>query len=129
MLFSGLTLLYGFLPAVLALYFPAPKKLKNGVLLLASLFFYAWGEPRLAWLMLVTIGVFYLCGLAIGRAKSGKAKKAWLALPRRANRNPEVGIPDCLRPNKTKNPPKGFLLLEKNRAENPWGGSYKIVRS
>ena len=78
MLFSGLTFLYGFLPAVLALYFPAPKKLKNGVLLLASLFFYAWGEPRLAWLMLVTIGVFYLCGLAIGRAKSGKAKKAWL---------------------------------------------------
>ena len=56
MLFSGLTFLYGFLPAVLALYFPAPKKLKNGVLLLASLFFYAWGEPRLAWLMLVTIG-------------------------------------------------------------------------
>lgn len=78
MLFSGLTFLYGFLPAVLALYFPAPKKLKNGVLLLASLFFYAWGEPRLAWLMFVTIGVFYLCGLAIGRAKSGKAKKAWL---------------------------------------------------
>ena len=78
MLFSGLTFVYGFLPAVLALYFPAPKKLKNGVLLLASLFFYAWGEPRLAWLMLVTIGVFYLCGLAIGRAKSGKAKKAWL---------------------------------------------------
>ena len=38
MLFSGLTFLYGFLPAVLALYFPAPKKLKNGVLLLSSLF-------------------------------------------------------------------------------------------
>ena len=78
MLFSGLTFLYGFLPAVLALYFLAPKKLKNGVLLLASLFFYAWGEPRLAWLMLAAIGLFYLCGLAIGGAKSGRAKKAWL---------------------------------------------------
>ena len=44
MLFSSLTFLYGFLPAVLIAYFLAPGAWKNGVLLLASLLFYAWGE-------------------------------------------------------------------------------------
>ena len=58
MLFSGLTFLYCFLPAVLAVYFLAPGAAKNGVLLLASLFFYAWGEPKMAWLMAATILVF-----------------------------------------------------------------------
>ena len=80
MLFSGLTFLYCFLPAVLAAYFLAPRAAKNGVLLLASLFFYAWGEPKLAWLMVAAILVFYLCGLAIGRGKSKREKKLWLAV-------------------------------------------------
>ena len=44
MLFSSVTFLYAFLPIVLVLYFAAPKKLKNFVLLLASLFFYYFGE-------------------------------------------------------------------------------------
>ena len=79
MLFSGLTFLYGFLPAVLALYFLAPERFKNGVLLLASLFFYAWGEPRLVLLMVAAIVVFYLCGLAIGAAKSRRRKRLWMA--------------------------------------------------
>ena len=80
MLFSGLTFLYCFLPAVLAAYFLAPRAAKNGVLLMASLFFYAWGEPKLAWLMVAAILVFYLCGLAIGRGKSKREKKLWLAV-------------------------------------------------
>ena len=80
MLFSGLTFLYCFLPAVLAVYFLAPGAAKNGVLLLASLFFYAWGEPKLAWLMAATILVFYLCGLAIGRGKSERERKLWLTV-------------------------------------------------
>ena len=80
MLFSGLTFLYYFLPAVLIAYFLAPDRWKNGVLLAFSLFFYAWGEPKLALLMIVTILVFYFCGLAIGRAKEQRAKKVWMII-------------------------------------------------
>ena len=46
MLFSSITFLYYFLPVVLALYFVVPKAGKNWVLLLSSLVFYWWGEPR-----------------------------------------------------------------------------------
>ena len=45
MLFSSITFLFYFLPVVVALYFISPMRLKNVVLLLASLFFYGWGEP------------------------------------------------------------------------------------
>ena len=44
MVFSSMVFLFAFLPAVLVLYFIAPKKLKNTVLFVTSLFFYAWGE-------------------------------------------------------------------------------------
>ena len=45
MLFSSVPFLFYFLPAVLILYFLVPFKLKNAVLLVFSLIFYAWGEP------------------------------------------------------------------------------------
>ena len=76
MVFSSIPFLYYFLPAVLAVYFLTPRRWKNAVLLLASLVFYGWGEPKLLWLMVFTIAVFYLCGLAIGRSE--KHKKLWL---------------------------------------------------
>ena len=78
MLFSSIPFLYYFLPAVLIAYFLVPWKLKNAVLLLFSLVFYGWGEPKLVLLMIFTISVFYLCGLAIGRAGEKKWKKFWL---------------------------------------------------
>ena len=78
MLFSGIPFLYYFLPMVLLLYFLVPWKLKNTVLLLSSLIFYGWGEPKLLFLMVFTIVLFYLCGLAIGRAGSIRQKKGWL---------------------------------------------------
>ncbi|MDY3225680.1 MAG: MBOAT family O-acyltransferase [Candidatus Faecousia sp.] len=78
MIFSSIPFLYYFLPAVLAVYFLTPRRGKNAVLLLASLLFYGWGEPKLLWLMVFTIAVFYLCGLAIGRAESPRWKKGWL---------------------------------------------------
>ena len=78
MIFSSIPFLYYFLPAVLAVYYLTPRREKNAVLLLASLFFYGWGEPKLLWLMVFTIAVFYLCGLAIGR--SAHHKKAWLVV-------------------------------------------------
>ena len=78
MLFSSIPFLYYFLPAVLIAYFLVPRKGKNAVLLLFSLVFYGWGEPKLVFLMIFTISVFFLCGLAIGRAGQRRWKKFWL---------------------------------------------------
>ena len=78
MLFSGIPFLFYFLPAVLILYFAAPKNLKNAILLFSSLFFYAWGEPLYVLLMVVTIFLFYFCGLAMGKATTTRWKKIWL---------------------------------------------------
>ena len=80
MLFSSVTFLYYFLPAVLILYFLAPWRLKNTVLLFSSLVFYGWGEPKLLFLMIFTIAMFYFCGLMIGRSETEKAKKLWLTV-------------------------------------------------
>ena len=80
MLFSSVPFLYYFLPAVLILYFLAPRVLKNAVLLLASLVFYGWGEPKLLALMIFTILLFYGCGLAIGRCTQKKWKKFWMVV-------------------------------------------------
>ena len=78
MLFSSIPFLYYFLPAVLIVYFAVPKQAKNAVLLLSSLIFYGWGEPKYVLLMIVTIAAFYGCGLGIGSAKSKKTQQLWL---------------------------------------------------
>ena len=80
MLFSSIPFLFYFLPAVLILYFLVPKVLKNAVLLIFSLIFYAWGEPLYVFLMVATIGLFYGCGLAIGRSKTQNWKRFWLTV-------------------------------------------------
>ena len=80
MLFSSIPFLYYFLPLVLIVYFAVPGKWKNGVLLLSSLIFYGWGEPKLLFLMVFTIALFYVCGLAIGRAEGQEQKKFWLTV-------------------------------------------------
>jgi len=80
MLFSSVTFLYYFLPAVLILYFLVPWKLKNAVLLLFSLVFYGWGEPKLVYLMVVTVLMFYVCGLLIEKAQRQCWKKIWLTV-------------------------------------------------
>ena len=80
MLFSSIPFLYYFLPAVLIVYFAVPKRIKNAVLLLSSLIFYGWGEPKYVILMIATIVAFYFCGLGIGRAKSRKTQKIWLTV-------------------------------------------------
>ena len=77
MVFSSIPFLYYFLPAVLAVYFLTPRRGKNTVLLLASLAFYGWGEPKLLALMVFTIVLFYCCGLAIG---TGRRKTLWLTV-------------------------------------------------
>ena len=81
MVFSSLLFLFYFLPAVLLLYFLVPKKLKNALLLVASLVFYAWGEPVYVVIMLAVIAVDYLHGRIIQRRKdTGDLRGAKIAL-------------------------------------------------
>lgn len=75
MLFSSITFLFYFLPVVLILYFAVPKFLKNTVLLLASMLFYAWGEPKYAILMIVTIIIGYASGILIEKFNKNKIIK------------------------------------------------------
>ena len=80
MLFSSVPFLFYFLPAALILYFLVPGRFKNFILLLASLFFYAWGEPKYVLLMLVSIAQGYLFGLLVEKHRGEKASKLFLAL-------------------------------------------------
>ena len=70
MVFSSMTFVPLFLPLVLVLYFlfRSPKA-KNAVLLTFSLLFYAWGEPKWIFVMLLTVTVNYFCGLLIDRSQ------------------------------------------------------------
>ena len=80
MVFSSLVFLYAFLPATLLVYFLVPKVLKNGILFLFSLVFYAWGEPRYLPLILLSIAQGYGIGLLIARCRSRKWAKFWLVV-------------------------------------------------
>ena len=80
MLFSSVTFLYYFLPAALILYFIVPGRVKNCILLLVSLIFYGWGEPKYALLMLVSIVQGYVFGLLVEKHRGRKASKLFLTL-------------------------------------------------
>ncbi|MBR2439821.1 MAG: MBOAT family protein [Lentisphaeria bacterium] len=77
MLFSSILFLWIFLPAVFLGYRLLGEKYRNLFLLLASLVFYGWGEPKNINIMLVSILVNYLCGMWIEKCGS-KGKKALL---------------------------------------------------
>ncbi len=78
MVFSSIPFLYYFLPCVLLLYFISPKSLKNAVLMVSSLVFYAWGEPKLVVLMLLSILQGYIFGMLIEKS-GGRRAKIYLA--------------------------------------------------
>ena len=78
MLFSSIPFLYYFLPGVLILYFIAPKKLKNTVLMLSSLVFYGWGEPKYVFLMMASIVIGYVAGVLIEAFSQKKLSKVAL---------------------------------------------------
>ena len=81
MVFSSLLFLFRFLPAVLILYFIVPKRFRNLVLLLVSLIFYAWGEPKYVFLMLFSILITYLGGFMVDWFRSsGDEKKAKISM-------------------------------------------------
>ncbi len=79
MIFSSIPFLYYFLPVVLLVYGLTPRKGKNAVLLLFSLVFYGWGEPKYLAVMLVCTALGYGFGLALGRAGRPGVRKALLA--------------------------------------------------
>ena len=78
MLFSSMTFLYMFLPIVCLVYLLAKKELHNPILLIASIIFYAWGEPRYLAIMILTILINYIGAILI--EKTQKYKKTALVL-------------------------------------------------
>ncbi|MBR3788594.1 MAG: MBOAT family protein [Clostridia bacterium] len=80
MLFSSIPFLYYFLPSVLILYFLVPKKLKNTVLLISSLVFYGWGEPKYLILMVASIIIGYVSGLLIEATNEKSKKRAFMII-------------------------------------------------
>ena len=84
MVFSSLEFLFRFLPAVLLLYFIVPRRFKNPLLLVGSLFFYAWGEPVYVLLMVASCTINYFLAIAIdsyrGSRKSGAALAGSIAV-------------------------------------------------
>ena len=73
MLFSSISFLFYFLPAIILLYYVVPFKFKNTVLLLFSLFFYAWGGVKYALFMILAIVMGYVYGLIIEKLRG----KVW----------------------------------------------------
>lgn len=69
MLFSSLTFLFFFLPVTVCLYYLIRRELRNYVLLLASIIFYAWGEPKYLPIMLTTITFSYVGALLIEKLR------------------------------------------------------------
>lgn len=79
MVFSSIFFIFSFLPVTIVAYYLAPKRVRNGILLLASLFFYAWGEPVYLFLMLYSILFNYVMGIDIAR-KQRRGKRAGVSL-------------------------------------------------
>ncbi len=80
MVFSSLIFLFMFLPMVLTLYYITPKRYRNLTLFIVDLIFYAWGEPQLVILMLVSIILNYTAGIiiAVNRERKAIAKSAFI---------------------------------------------------
>ena len=65
MIFSSLLFLFRFIPIFFIIYYLAPAKIKNLVLLIGSIIFYAWGEPKFLILIVLSIVINYAAGLLI----------------------------------------------------------------
>lgn len=80
MIFTGPLFLFFFLPLILLFYFLAPKRIKNFVLLFASLVFYAWGEGRYVLVLIASILFNYAGGRLIERELDARRRRLWLWL-------------------------------------------------
>lgn len=74
MIFSSLTFLFAYLPLTLAVYFLAPLRWRNLILLLVSLFFYGWGEPVYIVIMFLSILIDYSHGLLVEKYRANDKK-------------------------------------------------------
>lgn len=80
MVFSSLTFLMLFLPAVLLIYFAVPRQGKNAVLFIFSLLFYAWGEPIYVGLMIFSTVLDYTCGWLVEKYRGTSKQKIGLLI-------------------------------------------------
>ena len=80
MVFSGAVFLYAFLPLTLAVYALAPQRGRNAVLLIASLLFYAFGEPVYVFLLLLSSVSNWALSLCIERRRGTRTAKLALAV-------------------------------------------------
>lgn len=80
MVFSSVIFLVYFLPIFLTVYFLVPKSFKNPVLLLSSIFFYAWGAPLFIFAILLTTTVDFYFVKLLSNASDDKKRKLWLIL-------------------------------------------------
>lgn len=78
MLFSSTIFLFVFLPLTLFLYYLSPRFLKNIILLVASLLFYAWGEPIYTFVMIGSIVMNYTFGIFVDRYREQRKIAKWL---------------------------------------------------
>lgn len=78
MVFSSLIFIFIFLPLVLVSYYISPKKLRNTIILLFSLLFYAWGEPVYILLIIISILINYLGALLIRKYIRAKEKSKFI---------------------------------------------------
>src|SRR5947208_9754853 len=80
MVFASPLFLFLFLPATIVAYFVSPRTWRNGVLLCASVLFYAWGEARYLPLILGSVAFNAWIGLRIAGANDANLRKRWLAV-------------------------------------------------
>ncbi len=74
MVFSSIPFIFFFFPIFLIIYYIVPFKLKNIILLIFSLIFYAWGEPVYILLMIFSSLLDYTCGILLGKYKKKKIR-------------------------------------------------------
>lgn len=77
MVFSSLTFLFGFLPLSLALYFLAPLRWRNLLLLAVSLIFYGWEKPAYLLIMIASIAIDYVHGRLVEKHRANDKKARW----------------------------------------------------
>ena len=77
MVFSSLNFMFVFLPIVFGIYFISPRKIRNFILFIASLVFYAWGEPFYVVLMLFSTILNFVYGALVQKYK-GKTSAKWI---------------------------------------------------
>ena len=80
MVFSSAAFLFAFLPLTLGGYYLLPGKARNVFLTLMSLLFYAWGEPKFVFIMILSIFMNYSFGLLVARREEEKYQKIIITL-------------------------------------------------